>query len=43
LERSCWQGTANSRPLQEAIALMLTQPSMIKRPVLDHGGAEVKG
>jgi hypothetical protein len=22
---------------------MLTQPSMIKRPVLDHGGAEVKG
>ena len=28
---------------KKAIALMLTQPSMIKRPVLDHGGAEVKG
>jgi arsenate reductase (glutaredoxin) len=28
---------------RQAIALMLTQPSMIKRPVLDHGGALLVG
>jgi arsenate reductase len=28
---------------QKAIALMLAQPSMIKRPVLDHGGALLVG
>jgi Spx/MgsR family transcriptional regulator len=28
---------------RQAIALMLAQPSMIKRPVLDHGGALLVG
>jgi arsenate reductase (glutaredoxin) len=28
---------------KKAIALMLAQPSMIKRPVLDHGGALLVG
>jgi arsenate reductase len=28
---------------KKAIALMLAQPSMIKRPVLDHGGAPLVG
>ena len=31
-------GIRNCDTMKKAVALMLAQPSMIKRPVLEHGG-----